>query len=374
MSVTWVVSKESLEIAMQLLENIPTRNKVKSSEFIKVTRLGKDGVEMHLASTIAGKVTIRTGELFPFKKDLFLDRRLFSPFVAGGKEGKSSEYSFIGSNNQLIVKHGNRRATYTHSLPIAGYEEPQNLADANTMSINKKWTMLIDCAENFATDDPITPTLNCVYVVQSGKYIEAMSSNQRLVFYGKADADKKPLKGSIAFPLGLVKALRQEGATKLLWTNKLALVEFTKGKIWQAVKTAARKSFPYKDIKQIVEKITKEPIVCSISSGVLSKAANRLAGYTVALDSADLALEVHLQKGSKKIFLKAGVADSKFTELVYSLSQAKNDLVLEWPLAQVMPLLLFAKDEGNVRVHVDKSGASCISTKNLNLVVAPRSK
>lgn len=371
--IVWQVPKEALETVVALLENIPARNKVKSSEFIKVSKQGKDGASFHLSSVLGGKAALRTGEPFPFENDLFLDRRLFVPFVAGGKESKSSDYIFIGNESTLTVKHGHRKAVYTYAIAIPGYEEPTNLEKANVVAIGKKWTSIIDCAENCATDDPITPSLNCVYVMQTGKHVEAMSSNQRLVFYGRAEADKKPF-ADIAFPLGLVGALRSEGAAKLTWTNKVAIVEFPKGKIWQAVKTAARKTFPHKDIRALVSAAVKDPCVCTIVSNGFVKAADRLAGYVTALDSADLALEIHLTKGSKKVRLVSGVADSKFDELIYSLSEAKEDLVLEWPLVQVMPIILFAKDEGNIRMHVSKTGASCFATKNLTLVVAPRSK
>lgn len=371
---TWLVPKESLEAVVTLLENVPTRNRVLSSEFIKVSKAGKDGATFHLASVLYGKALLRTGEEFPFDRDLFLDRRLFIPFVQGGRESKATDYMFIGNDSQLSVRHGNRRAVYTYAQEIAGYEEPKDIDKANSTKIQKKLTQMIDCASNCATDDPITPTINCIYVRQAGKVIEAMSTNQLLVFYGRVTTDKHPLKDAIAFPLGLVQALRQEGAIKLLWNHKLALVEFPKGKIWQAVKTAARKSFPHKEIKAHVKKALSNPQICSVASGVFAKAADRLSSYTAALDSADLALEICLTKGSKKVQLKAGVADSLFTELFYSISEAKDDVILEWPIAQVMPILMFGKDEGNFRIHLAKTGESALVTKNMILLIGARTE
>jgi hypothetical protein len=372
MSVKWLVQKDSLEIVVDLLENVPTRNGIKSSEFIKVSKLGKDAATFHLASTLYGKGILHTGEKFPFEQDLFLDRRLFFPFIKGGKESKSSDYLFIGSDTQLIVKHGNRRAVYTNALPISGYEEP-NLDKANSSPIQKRWVAMIDCAANAATDDPITPTLNAVYLTQTDKYIEVLASNQRLVFMGRV-VSKKPLKGSIAFPLGLVQTLKQESAIKLFWTNKLACVEFPKGKVWQAVKTAARKSFPAADIRKMVKGLLHDKQLCSIPSSAFAKACNRLSDYTSALDDLDLALEIYLTKGSKKILLSAGVKDSKFTEQIYAIAEAKQDKVLEWPLSAVMPIILFNKDEGNFRIHLSDKGVSCLATKNIALLIGARSK
>jgi hypothetical protein len=373
MSEKWYVAKEALEVVINLLENVPTRNGIKSSEFIKVSSHGKDGAVFHLSSTLYGKAILRTGEPFPFE-DLFLDRRLFIPFVNGGRESRSSDYIFIGDEKQLTVKHGSRRAVYSHTKPISGYEDPKDIDKANVTPIQKKLSQMIDCASSCATDDPITPTLNAVYVMQHGKIIEAMSSNQRLVFLGKVTTEKKPLEGTIAFPLGLVQTLRQEGATKLHWTNKIALVEFPKGKVWQAVKVAARKNFPYKDIRRYVKQGLQDQHLCSIPSAVFAKACDRLSGYTSALDSSDLALEVHLVKGSKKVQLKAGVEASKFTELIHSATKATKDIVLEWPLEQVLPIIMFGKDEGNFSINLSKKETSCLHSKNMTLLIGARSK
>jgi len=369
MSTQWIVPKDSLETVISLIDTIPAKNGIKASEFIKVSRAGKDGAFFHLSSTLFGKGLIRTGEQFPFEGDLFLDRRLFVPFVNGGKESKASDYIFLSNSKQLLVKHGSRKAFYANGIEIGGYEEPQ-IDGANVTSVSKKWAQMLDCAATCATDDPITPTLNCVYITQSGNTIELLASNQRMVFYGKVPTDKK-LKSDIAFPLGLVQTLREDGVTKLLWTNKFALVEFPKGKIWSAVKSVARKNFPVKDVRHHVKKLSAEPQVCSIQSSVFAKASDRLSSYTVALDNSDLALEIHITKGSKKIELKAGVADSKFTETIHSITEADCDCILEWPIAQVMPVIMFGKDDGNFRIHLAKSGASLLATKNMSLGIGP---
>lgn len=371
---SWVVQKDALEIVISLLENVPTRNGIRSSEYIKVSKAGKDGATFHLSSSSAGKALIRTGEMFPFEKDLYLDRRLFVPFINGGKESKTLDYIFTGSDNQLVVRHGNRRAVYTHALPITGYEDPTNLDNADSVILSKKWTGLIDCADNYATPDPVTPSLNCVRVTQSDKHIKVMSFNQKMAFIGKADSDKKPIKGAITFPLGLVQVLKQEGATRLLYTNKLVVVDFPKGKIWQAVKTAARKKFPYADLQKMFKETEGDKQLCSIPSHILAKAVDRLSTYTGALDSTDLALEVHLEKGSKKVQLKAGVADSKFTELIYASNEAKETIVLEWPLEGVLPIILFGKDEGSFRITIGKKGHTCLFSKSLKLLIAAVSK
>jgi len=368
----WLVPKESIEAALKLIELVPIRNGIKTSEYIKMEK-SKTGAILSICSDMGARVDVLAGEKYPFSEDLFLDRRLFTPFVNGGKESKATDYQFILSKDSLVVKHGSRRALYALHKPLSGYENPDGLDKANFLQISKKLASMVDCAENCATPDPITPTLNCVFIRQTGKNIEALSSNQRIVFLGKVSTDKK-IEGSIAFPLLLVKTLKQEGASKLLWTKSLALVTFAKGKVWQAVKTAARKDFPEDIIRKTVKDALAQKIVFGITSVAFTKAADRIASYVAPIASDELGLEVHIEKGSKKIQIKAGQADSKFSETLYALTEAKETLVLEWPLLQVLPVILFAKDEGNIRVHLHPKGASCIATNNLVMVIAARSK
>jgi hypothetical protein len=366
----WIVSKESLENAIALIENVPTRNGIKSSEFIKVSRLKKEAVALSLASDLAGKVVISTGEEFPFVDDLFLDRRLFVPFVVKGKETKASDYVFIDKGDSFIVRHGSRRAVYAKIKTIAGYEDPKDLDSANKAIINKKWLGIIDCAETCASPDPITPSLNCVFIRQTGKYVEALAGNQRLAFYGRAQVEKIIFPKPIAFPLLLVPSLLFQGASKLLWTDKLAVVDFPKGRLWQAVKTEARKHFPEKDIRDHLANIKKAEKIASITAVAFVKAVDRIASYVSALGADDLGLEVIIAKDSKKLSICAGASESRFTETIFSLEQGKSDVSVEWPLALILPVILYCKDEGTIHIYKNlDSGVMYINTKNITVAI-----
>src|ERR1700761_2823842 len=156
----WIVSKELLENTVALIDSVPVRNGIKSSEFIRISKLGKDSAVFSLTSDMAAKAIVHTGEEYPFEDEMFLDRRIFIPFVNKGKESQAKDYMFIEKGEQIILKHGGRRAEYAKAKDITGYEDPKKLEDASIVAIGRKWTSLVDCAENCATPDPITPSLN----------------------------------------------------------------------------------------------------------------------------------------------------------------------------------------------------------------------
>lgn len=367
-AVKWTVPKEMIEKALKLIDNVPTRNGIKSSEFIKVSPLGKEAATMSLSSDIAGKVTLKTGAEYPFSEELYLDRRLFMPFINQGKESKTSDYLFIEKDNQLIVKHGQRKAVYAKAKEVSGYEEPGKLEKAAIAEVSKTWTNLVDVASTCATPDPITPTINCVYLKQNGEYLEALSTNGTIVFLGKVKVDKK-FKSEIAFPLSLVDSLTTEGAAKLVWTDKLAVIEYKRGRIWAAVKSKARKSFPHEPIRKMVGKVDKSRLVVEFNASSFARAVGRLLSYIAPIGVQNVTLEIHVVKGDKKVVVAAGPPESRFTETVYALNVCKFDVQLEWPMSQVMPVILYSKDAGSIRVHQDDNKPSAFVTNELTMII-----
>lgn len=374
MSTAWQVPKDALEGACKIISNVPPRNGIKSSEYIKVSKAGKDGAYFMLTSDLLSRALIRTGEEFPFTDEFFLDRRLFLPFIEAGMETKSSSYEFIvKEDGKLIVKHGNRRAQYERLKPVSGYEDVPDIAKAKSASIDKRWIDLVDVAHDCATDDPITPHLNCVYINPRKKHLEVYSSNGLVIFRGRTDS-QKTLTEAIAFPLLLIDSLRLDNATKMLWTSKVALVEFPKGKIWQAVKIQARKNFPVTDVLKLMQEAESDEVVLSVNSSVLSSIANRISTYVAALSRDVLTFAIKLEKGSRKVVISSGVDMSFFQETLTMNLPASRDVLLEWPLDQVMPVLIYCKDDGIAKVRVSKDGKSSYHSKTVSLIVAKPTK
>ncbi len=371
----WAINKDILEAAIDILTNVPARNGIKSSEYIKISKAGKDGVTLTLTSDLMAQATVRTGDPFPFKEELYLDRRLFLPFVAGGKESNASGYVFTQKNiGMLYVQHGTRRAVYQKLKPVAGYEDAPDMEKAKAASLDKRWIELVKAAADCATDDPVIGQLNCVYINPTESHLEIMSSNSIVVFRAKTEIEKN-LNTSIAFPLLLIDVLGQQKAKRLSWTSKVAMIEFSKGKVWQPVKIAARKNFPVDDIEKLIEQAEKNPVVLAMNGTLLSAVAKRISDYVAALSSEALVLTLRIEKGSRKVTIESGQDSSKFSETLNMLKKAKEDITIEWPLDHVMATLLFIKDDGIARIRYDEnSRRASLHTKSISLIVAAEEK
>lgn len=366
----WTIAKEALEGAIAIVNNVPPRNGIKASEFIQISRSGKDGAAFSLTSDVMAKAVVRTGSRFPSKAPLFLDRRMFVPFVDMGKESKSPIYKFIiKQDGNVSVQHGGRKAVYGKSTKISGYEDVPDTDTAKTSSLDKQWIELVDAAKQCATDDPIAPQFNCVYFDPRSSSLDIYSGNGRLVFQGKAPKTKA-LKEPIAFPLLLVDSLMLDNAQKLLWTQKFAMISFPKGKIWQAVKTAARKNFPIADARAIIHSAKKDEVIMMLPATTMSRVANRIASYVSALSRESLLLTISIQKGSKIGLITSGSDTSKFEETVRLSKKATKTIDIVWPLEEVMPILLYCKEDGAMKIHLSKENRTCITTDTVALVIA----
>ena len=170
----------------------------------------------------------------------------------------------------------------------------------------------------------------------------------------------------------LIDSLRLENATKLHWTNKIALVDFPKGKIWQSVKIAARKNFPVKEINKYMKESLDDKTVLAVNSSTFSNVAQRIAQYVAALGRDSLIFSIRLGKGSRKVIIQSGSDASVFQETLTMLEPAKEDVTIDWPLEDVMPVLLYVKDDGILKIKVSKNGRSSLHSKTVSLIIAKK--
>jgi hypothetical protein len=309
--VKWEIQKDAIERAVKIVNQVPARNGIRASEFIKISKHEKTGATLSLSSDMNAEAIIVSGERYPFAGDVFLDRRLFVPFVDAGRESKADTYSFQEKDDgTILVRHGNRKAAYEKAKHVSGYESVPVIKNSQTASLNKRWISLVDIAKMCATDDPVAAQYNCVYLSPTKKNLEVLSSNNKVIFRGRSALEKGI--NNIAFPLLLVDCLEIEEAKRLVWNEKIAMIEFSKGHIWQTVKVAARKNFPLSDIRALVAKSREYPVAVSINATALARAAARISAYVAALSRETLVFQITLEKGSKRIIIESGANASKF--------------------------------------------------------------
>ena len=372
--ITWSVAKKDLELAVSIVLNVPPRGGITCSEFIRLSAHKGNNAVMALSSDM-GACSYVWGKIpFPSKHSIYIDRRLFEPFVSCGKDLKAAEYQFKVKDGVLTVKHGSRVAVYAKNKGGSGYAEAPKYKNSRPVPLYDSWTKLLACAVSCATSDPVTPQLNCVYVYpHSSSIVSLYASNTKIVFHGKTTAKKVP-SGPIAFPLLLAEHIEGGDCTGLEWDDKSVTVLSERGKLWQGVKAEARKNFPRKEIDKHIARAVKNKPSFTVDCDSLSSAADRLSGYLTAVSREDLVLQFVLKAGEQKMRLTAGTGETMFTEYVTLSKPSKHDLEIRWPLAEVLPVLIFSKDQGEASIIVADTGITLYSTRDVQLVIAKELK
>lgn len=365
--ITWELQKSDLEYALGIVLNVPAKSGVVSSEYIRFTKT-TEGTLLTLAADIAGQAHLT--DTFPFKKPIYLDRRLFEPFVSAGRDLKGGIYTLaMKKDGVLTVKHGSRVGIFSVHKKVSGYSDVPDYKKAQTMRIYESWTKIMQCAVACATDDPVTPQLNCVYVVPNEKNLILYASNTKVAFIGRGRTKKLP-SSPIAFPLLLASRIEGNDMESVTWDDKSATVSSERGCLWQPVKSAARKRFPQKDLDKLVADLKTLKPTLSISAEDMGIQTERLAGYLAAVSREDLVLRIKASKDDKRAKLVSGTGETLFTEHVTLLKPARADVNLQWPLDEVLPALEYSKNQGTAAIYVSEKGYSMYATEDISLLVA----
>lgn len=379
---TWSVRRENLLAAIRVLDLVPTRLGIPSSEFIRVE--GRQGrLQCVISGEITGSVELRGDGEWPLKRVFYLDRRVFLPFVYAAKEIKNKA-PFVfklsggsGVGKQLEVIHGRRKARFSTQSEIAGYGfPPKGGKEIGQLQLAGHVRGLIYCARECSTADPVTPELNCVYVSPNGRGTDIFATNQKIVYQAHSSAGVgSPI--PVPFPLFLVSLLGSEELKAVHWREKYVSIEFKGGgEIWQAVSAKARTGFPVKDIKKYAKLSKDEPVLFMVQSRRMSKVLIRLCNYLQAVRRQDWLLNIRGQKDGNEVVLESNIPQTNFRERLPVLRPLKKSFTLDWPLDMLQPVFEFIGKENKkvgMIVRQGEKGPSYVETGDILLAI-PRKK
>jgi hypothetical protein len=371
---TWTITKDALFHVLDILDLVPTRPGITASEFIKAER-GKDGVvNFHIASEISGCVPLKgTGE-WPVKV-WYLDRRLFAPFIIAGRGLSKKEFEFSTKDDQLIVRHGARRATFEKAPEVPGYSDaPSSVGGAITLSPES--LQLIACAREFASGDPTTPELNCVFIQPSTSKgdLRIYAATKRVIYYARS-GEKVKLPHALPMPPFIVSLLTNEHLKKIYWTKKEIVLEFDVGRVWQTTSIKAG-NFPVDAVHGYMKNSENFKEAFSVDSRVFALAICRLGQYLTAVRREDWTLSLRGVKGSDKVHLCSSVSKSSFKETV-SVETLKADIDLLWPLNLLLPMFDFLstkRKEGTLGIKLDDEGRAFVKTKHIQVIIPKKAE
>jgi hypothetical protein len=339
----WEISRDRLLRRLKILDLVPEKVGLSSSEFYKIRGKGEK-IVISVASYIMGEVTITGKGKWPTKRSFYIDRRVFTPFVNASLAIKNKNtFQFEIKGDMLIVRHGERKAKLASQQDVRGYGNLKKVLKEKEsevpMSDNLRTLLL--CGQNCAVSDSIDPHLNCVYINKGKMAIEAFASSDKIYYMGMGDSKQEKVKASIPFPLLLIKLLTEETLEKISWRGNYIVLKFDKGIIWQPISVEASKNFPLQKIQKYEQRASKMPIIFTTSSRRLSKLMVRLGYYLQAVRRKDWIVSMAGKKGKKIISVSTNIPGANFLETMEIADKLKTDVKLEWPLDVLEPVFSF---------------------------------
>jgi hypothetical protein len=359
------VEKQELIDASSILELVPQRAGVPSSDFVKV-KTTKKYVEMALSSVVNAVVRVN-GKGLTDSKSFFVDRALLTPFIQAGRNWKG-DFKLGMDDTKWYLRQGSRTAELTmRTEPLGGYGIWKEKDGLKEVKLSEELRRLLLVSQGCATADPSLPFLSCVYI---GEKV-VLATNGTLMFVGlrqKQDSLRFPFPIGV-IPLlgnGLVKAVGVEGDQVIL--------DCGLGYIEGSVSAVTRKDFPKKSVVERAQWARAYPVLSKLPAERLAKMLERLSSYLASVKREDLILRLEI--GGEKVKAIVRVQQAKFEEQI-EVEDLKGEGVLDFPFDLVKPVLEYiAEHDENVTIRVDESKKSpyAVSGASVMLLVARREK
>lgn len=379
---SWKVRREVLLDAVEVLELVPARLGVPSSEFFRIGNLGNGKTQWTVASDATGVQRIIGEGIWPVSSHPFyVNRKIFTPFVQAAHEIKnknSFEFKLMGKS--LVIRHGKRKAIFSTQPGIDGYGGMVSGNSMNRLELSEAARGLVYCARECASGDQLKPELHCVYLHPVEGLVDILASNQKIMFRARAKTGLN-IKESVPMPLFLVTVLGARQLKAVEWKKGLVLLRFPYGEIWQSISSKAL-SFPRKGIVGHISTGAKKPVLFRVSTRRIATALERLGAYLQAVRKQDWVLELSAKKGDTELLLKTSIDHFAAEERVAVDGEVAEDFQLNWPLQMLIPVMEYVGQahkklwlEVRLWMALNKKGkrvlASYVKTGDVQLVIPP---
>lgn len=334
-----IVPAKDLRQAIKILELVPQRAGIPSSDYIRVEQRNGE-LEMALASEVVGRAWVKAkGQVEPFA----IDRRLLSPFLLAGEEQKTQECELTDEKERWRIRQGNRKLELEKKkLGMSGYGKRLDVKGWKEVQIAPAAREELQIAATCSTADPSLPHLNAIYVKDG----QVWATNTKLIL---SMATKLLADGP--WPVTVAGLLKNELLERVALQGHTMVLEAANGYLEAQVPEMAQKKFPQVRLKEQLELAEKWPLVLEIDSKALAATVGRLQQYLVQIRREDWVLKLTGQ--SNRVRAQVKVQQGKFEELAGA--EWKQEVEMEWPLDKIGPVLEYmGKTKQTVRVRVDE--------------------
>lgn len=322
------VSGKKLKRTCDLLGLVPSTPGVPSSMFVSFASTEK-GLVLKLSSDVSVSTSVAGLDLkvtTPFA----VDRRVLFPFIR--EEG---EYDVDFKDGQLLLKQGRRKAELRTVKIDWSYGEWES-QKTHSLKITSDLMDAIRCAKFCASDDPILPELNCVWI-EFGKQSFTFASNDLIMCCNRGKAVETDSVG-VAFPLALIDVLVAEDISEVMIGKGVVGGRIDGTRLWAQAPQKAWKQFPVNRLKKLIvdSRSTKGAFQTDMKS--LVSMCAMFTGYLSNLPRQEWGLNVEVGEDSVNVEAKTSVA--KFEDTLPATIRTSGT-VMDLNLSVLAPIVAF---------------------------------
>lgn len=278
------LSIEVIKGIQQLLETVPAQPGVPSSVFVGL-RIQKGLATFLLHSTVSVEARVKTDLQDGFYS---IDRRILFPFWDSLVDGCKMTIK----DGDLLLESRNRKAKIKIIEPNWSYGAI-DWKKFKSHELPEDFLEILSQVRLCATDDPVNPEINCVYV-EFGKKSYVFSTND-LILCTAAGEHMMKAADYWAVPIHLIDIFPKLKPSRILVYGHTMGIRTDFGSAWADAPEKAWKEFPAKRIKNIIVKSRKMPTLFSMEMPVFVELCDRFARYLGNIPKQEWALKVDVQ-------------------------------------------------------------------------------
>lgn len=302
------ISRDSLSRVVKILD-LPTM----PAGIAPATHIGiksqKGGIQLCLSSDLSVQVTLEGQEPLTLPTEgLAVDRRAFMSFL--NNSPLTSDYEFsMKEVGVLLIKQGSRHAKLQLTKPDWDYGEWPLAAPDMVLELTRDLLSILRCARICASDQPIVPQLNVVYV-DINKALFVFSTNDLVACLGRCSYQGA---GKVLLPNNFIDILDYDNLNRVLVKGLVVGLEMGTTRIWAQAPEEASTLFPIDQLKKILVETRKTPVSLTCSAEALSHQCRVFCGYLSGAPKTDWVMRLSGSKG-KNLELVAETSYAKFKD------------------------------------------------------------
>jgi len=344
------VNAHQLLGAIEVLNLVPARSGVRSSEIVKIVAK-KKSLQLMLASEIKGCVSVPTADGEDY--EVFVDRAKLFSFLNLAKGSKkeatfSLTYTQEAGGVALEIKLGRRRAEYIGIDPVSGYSKVGAVQEEKELSLDAELVALVGLAAKYTTTDFTRPELNGVHLLKKTDMVVS-SKIGAINFAG----EHKGISVTTPLPEEFSAFLTQ--ATKVLVSRSGCRLVFPSGSLFRSFNDD---QFTGKiaSIADLLKQFAAEPLAIQCSAEALQRALGRLK--SCCGEDSDYPVLLSAAKGETTLTMTVKGETWQFDEVLRNVT-LKGAVTFDLPLFHLLPMLEAAASDKDylVKLHFSK-GAS----------------